>query len=725
MKLPFVLHGSSILFLSALASLSINSAGAALVRVTRPGDAITVDASNSPAGEDASKAIDDSIFTRYVHFNVTQAAFNVTPSVGATTLKAFRLATASDLAGRDPIRVTISGSNDGTTFTPIVANSLTGLEADPGRRTYGPVVNVANAVSYTSYRIEFVELRDSAEVTLQVSEVQLLAESAGPEQTGSTFTVNTTSGHNDTACTTDDCSLPEAVNAANAAADANTIQFGAGLTGTIAVALNRNGMPITNPVTIVGPSAKALTVSGAGVSRIFNITAANVSISGLSFTSGVAFAAGGGVLPIGGAILNTRGALTVTDCAFSGNTGLHGGAIYSTGANGSATLTAANCTFNANSVSGVGGAILISGSFGQASGSFTNCTFHQNFANQYGGGLYNDATNGGTSSVTLTNCTFNENTAGVDGSGILTDGVNPGSTGTATVTMRNNIFRAAGTNAFFFNDGGAFTSQGSNISSDAAGGDAGTGPGGFLGATGDRRNTDPLLDPAGLADNGGMTFTVALQASSPAINTGNDAFAPQFDQRGYLRAGVSDVGAFEFNGTPAGPVILQSAVSRKTHTGIGDFDINLPLTGNPGIECRTAAGTHLVVFTFATPISSVGSVDVTSGTGSVSASGVGADPRQFEVTLTGVANAQVITITLTNVNDAPGNHSDTISVRMGVLFGDTNGDRSTNAGDALQTKTRSGQATNATNFRSDVNIDGNVNAGDAFVVRARSGTYIP
>ncbi len=62
---------------------------------------------------------------------------------------------------------------------------------------------------------------------------------------------------------------------------------------------------------------------------------------------------------------------------------------------------------------------------------------------------------------------------------------------------------------------------------------------------------------------------------------------------------------------------------------------------------------------------------------------------------------------------------------MGVLVGDTNGDGFVNAGDALQTRNRSGQATDATNFRSDVNVDGFVNSGDTTVVRARSGTALP
>jgi len=62
---------------------------------------------------------------------------------------------------------------------------------------------------------------------------------------------------------------------------------------------------------------------------------------------------------------------------------------------------------------------------------------------------------------------------------------------------------------------------------------------------------------------------------------------------------------------------------------------------------------------------------------------------------------------------------------MGVLLGDSNGDGTVNSGDAQQTRTRSGQLTDATNFRSDYNLDGTINSGDAFIVRARSGQTIP
>jgi len=65
------------------------------------------------------------------------------------------------------------------------------------------------------------------------------------------------------------------------------------------------------------------------------------------------------------------------------------------------------------------------------------------------------------------------------------------------------------------------------------------------------------------------------------------------------------------------------------------------------------------------------------------------------------------------------------SFLMGALVGDTNGDGLVNSGDALQTRNRSGQATDASNFRSDVNVDGVVNSGATTVVRVRSGGALP
>ncbi|HEX8678912.1 MAG TPA: dockerin type I domain-containing protein, partial [Chthoniobacterales bacterium] len=155
------------------------------------------------------------------------------------------------------------------------------------------------------------------------------------------------------------------------------------------------------------------------------------------------------------------------------------------------------------------------------------------------------------------------------------------------------------------------------------------------------------------------------------------------------------------------PVPVQfTAVSRKTHSGVGEIDLNLPLTGTPAIESRSGgtAGDHQIVITFSQPVS-LTNANVTSGTGSVS--GWSSDGAQVIVNLTGVANAQRIGVTLGGGSTAE------YYVPMSVLAADTNGDGNVNSGDASQTRSRSGQAASSTNFRSDVNLDGNINSGDA------------
>ena len=95
------------------------------------------------------------------------------------------------------------------------------------------------------------------------------------------------------------------------------------------------------------------------------------------------------------------------------------------------------------------------------------------------------------------------------------------------------------------------------------------------------------------------------------------------------------------------------------------------------------------------------------------------------VNLTGVTNAQTVVVTLSGVTDSFSQTLPNTALSVGLLLGDTNGDRFVNAGDALQTRNRSGQATDVANFRSDVNTDGSVNSGDTTIVRARSGTALP
>jgi hypothetical protein len=167
---------------------------------------------------------------------------------------------------------------------------------------------------------------------------------------------------------------------------------------------------------------------------------------------------------------------------------------------------------------------------------------------------------------------------------------------------------------------------------------------------------------------------------------------------------------------------LQSVVSRKTHVSAGIFDINLPLAGPTGIECRN--GVHTLIFTFGRDLDSVGSVSVTEGSATPDGD-MGPGPNQYTVTLTGIVpNAQYITVTLNNVEDVSG-ATFNASGRMGVLLGDTNATGGVNATDIGEVKTQAGEAVTQSNFRTDLIVSGHVNASDVGSVKAAAGTVLP
>jgi hypothetical protein len=172
------------------------------------------------------------------------------------------------------------------------------------------------------------------------------------------------------------------------------------------------------------------------------------------------------------------------------------------------------------------------------------------------------------------------------------------------------------------------------------------------------------------------------------------------------------------------PVPALSVVSRKVHGGT-PYDINLPINGPAGVECRTGASGHTLVFTFDKALSSAGSASMTQGTASAGTPVVGPNANQVTVNLTGVTNAQHLIVTLSSARDLSDNAMNPVQARMDVLFGDTNGNGSTNATDVSQTKLQSGAAVTAANFRNDVNVNGAINSSDVSSVKAASGTALP
>ena len=129
-------------------------------------------------------------------------------------------------------------------------------------------------------------------------------------------------------------------------------------------------------------------------------------------------------------------------------------------------------------------------------------------------------------------------------------------------------------------------------------------------------------------------------------------------------------------------------VSRKIHGSAGAFDIDLPVTGNPAVECRSGgvSGDYQIVFTFASAVT-FDNATIDGGAGSIS-SVDGSGTSTVTINLTGVANAQTITVGLLGATN--GISAGDFGVPMSVLVGDTSGNGTVNASDIIKTKGQAG-----------------------------------
>jgi hypothetical protein len=290
--------------------------------------------------------------------------------------------------------------------------------------------------------------------------------------------------------------------AIGAAASGDTINFASSLDGqTIDV---DSQLIISKNLTIQGPGAGLLALSGASAPnsinpRLFQVASGvTVTLSGLTLENGGGTAAGLLVQgntewdgqpwdQYGGAILNF-GTLTVSACTLSGNSAgaldaatsvvAFGGAIYNAG-----TLTVNNSTLSDNSVfplvgvasapgyAGLGGAIYNAGS-----ATLNGDTVTGNSALFLGGGIYNggaltlnsstlssnSASQGGgiynANSMTLNSSTVSSNFATSAGGGID----NEGNLILEFSTVSGNSVGKHGSGADLFN-AGTFTNDGSTI----------------------------------------------------------------------------------------------------------------------------------------------------------------------------------------------------------------------------------------------------------------------
>jgi hypothetical protein len=322
------------------------------------------------------------------------------------------------------------------------------------------------------------------------------------------------------------------------AAAGDTINFG--LTYPATIVLTSGQLKINKNLTISGPGASHLTISGNDSSRVFNVNAGvNVTISGVTIADGkVTLGSGGGIFN-GGALTVTDSTLannnaesgagiyndnyaiaTVTRSTFSGNSAKYGGGIFN---NDYGTLTVNSSTFSDNvapSGSTYGGGIDTEGP-----ATVTNSTFTGNRAT-YGGGIGVFKSYG---NLTVVNCTFSNNSAS-QGSGLHKDG-------SAVMTIKNTIVAnsAAGGNCF----GTATAASTNNLSTDASC------------TTGFTQVTSLQLALGALT---GAPAYFPLNVGSVAMDAGTNTDCPATDQRGVARpqdgdgngSAICDVGSFEY-----------------------------------------------------------------------------------------------------------------------------------------------------------------------------------
>ena len=262
-----------------------------------------------------------------------------------------------------------------------------------------------------------------------------------------------------------------------------------------------------------------------------------VIIDGSTFVDNEAEDQGGAVRVSDGDLVVRGGAQLIDNASTDGS----GGAIAGSAAHAPGTITISRSTIEGNEAHGDGGAVwsvdnevlldraTIADNVAAGNGgavaveagtvTVTTTTLTANAADD-GGGVYVSA----DAEVSLEYATLADNIAGGDGAQVANEG---SVTAVGTILADDEGAACAGS---------TLTSEGHNLSSDdSCGLDA---------AQDDLIGVDPLLGP--LADNGGLTLTVALDPDSPARDAGG-VDCEDTDQRGVERpqGAACDIGAFE------------------------------------------------------------------------------------------------------------------------------------------------------------------------------------
>lgn len=297
--------------------------------------------------------------------------------------------------------------------------------------------------------------------------------------------------------------------------------------------------------------------------------AGTLAVDSSTLSGNFAKEGGGGICNSDTATVTIRSSLLASNTA-SFDSGGNGGGIY---CDGSSTLTLRSTTLSGSSAYN-GGGMYCSGGVTGFSGKVTidSSTIANNRSRWSGGGIFFAPSNTGTllvQSSTISGNSVERN----EGGGIVIWGnlyLKPGIVTVRVVssTISGNasgfgggVYNASKWAGFFVDNtiiaknlgrmgdpdihGAAVVSGSHNLIG------IGTGMSGIRnGVNGNRVGTedhpiDPKLGP--LQDNGGPTFTHALESHSPAVGAGDNEAAPATDQRGLPRVvnGTIDLGAYE------------------------------------------------------------------------------------------------------------------------------------------------------------------------------------
>nr|MBP9664221.1 VCBS repeat-containing protein [Pyrinomonadaceae bacterium] len=371
------------------------------------------------------------------------------------------------------------------------------------------------------------------------------------------FLVTKTADTDDTICD-GDCSLREAIGAANAVATSAleaVITFDHDIFNVPRViTLIEGELTVNNDgfFSIQGPAANLLTITGNNSSRVFYLTGgATVTLSGITVTggngSGISSGSGGGIyndncvlsitnaviaansanfgggvfssspffdvvnstirnnnaLMAGGGVLNVNaGVMNIENSAFSENSGSDGGGLRNSG--GSVTIEgssfSANSSENGGGIQNVDSGVL----------SIKNSSFTENNATLSGGGI------GSTGTLTILNTTVDGNTTGPNGTG---GGIT--TAGDTTIDRSTVAHNTAGS------DGGGIRSEATVIveKSSVSANSSGNRGGGIYGV-GQVQIRSSLLDSNTALQSGGGIYCGSSLHVSVSTLTGNAAEGP-------------------------------------------------------------------------------------------------------------------------------------------------------------------------------------------------------